>query len=930
MRTLLRSLSFCLILASARGQAAPASLASLPVEPVWPADSPDWLITATPYQAGVWKSADGRELVLSNGLIRRSFRLSPNIATVAFDQLRTGQSLLRSPRPEAEVEIDGVRSPVGGLVGQPIQNHLRREWVDTLRSDPASWSGNGFDTGRIAERFPWKKRPDWMPQDRPWPPPGVSLTLHFTAPAEAGKAPRPVVWEDTFATVDAGWKSFVSPKSPRSSTRNEGKQGEIMALENTHAFLERPWADKASAVEVRIDPGTDKSASWGPGLGCVDAFGRVFKIHLRPGKGKLAVTDKGNERELSPIAPGQPVWLRLSWANGRGQAESSPDGQKWTEAASFDMPARPRLVRVGKLGKDGNANDNPGELGELQRCRLEAFRFLGDAPPAPPRTPGSSPEIDVVYELYDGLPLISKQVRVRNTSPKPIRLNSFTGEILAVVEAESYVDKNPRWQLPNLHVETDYAFAGMGVNGANAAVRWLPDPAYETQVHYERQTPCLLRCAPPLGPDQVVAPGATWEGFTVYELVHDGTDRERRGLAQRRMYRTIAPWVTENPLMMHVRSADPAAVRAAIDQCAEVGFEMCILTFGSGFNFESKDPVYQRTYRELSRYAATKKIALGGYSLLASRGAGKPEDNTVGPTTFGVMPCLGAAWGQDYLAQLKSFTTTAGLGVLEHDGSYPGDTCASTTHPGHRGLADSQWVQWRAITDLYRWCRGNGVHLNIPDWYFLNGGNKTGMGYRETNWSLPRAEQEIIERQNIYDGTWEKTPSMGWMFVPLTEYHGGGPAATIEPLKDHLPHYEQRLANLLGAGVQACWRGPRLFDTPETKAVVQKWVNFYRRHRPILDSDLIHLRRADGRDWDGWLHVNPTLSERGLLMVFNPLEVPIHREILVPLRYAGLTGAATFSERDGPAQKLPLTRDDQAKLTFDLPPKGLTWWTIGQ
>ena len=31
---------------------------------------------------------------------------------------------------------------------------------------------------------------------------------------------------------------------------------------------------------------------------------------------------------------------------------------------------------------------------------------------------------------------------------------------------------------------------------------------------------------------------------------------------------------------------------------------------------------------------------------------------------------------------------------------------------------------------------------------------------------------------------------MGWMMVPLTEYHGGGAAATIEPLHEHLAHYE--------------------------------------------------------------------------------------------------------------------------------------------
>ena len=56
------------------------------------------------------------------------------------------------------------------------------------------------------------------------------------------------------------------------------------------------------------------------------------------------------------------------------------------------------------------------------------------------------------------------------------------------------------------------------------------------------------------------------------------------------MYRTVAPQVTENPILMHVRRAEPDAVRLAIDQCAEVGFEMVVMTFGSGFNIESEDP----------------------------------------------------------------------------------------------------------------------------------------------------------------------------------------------------------------------------------------------------------------------------------------------------------------------------------------------------
>jgi hypothetical protein len=286
------------------------------------------------------------------------------------------------------------------------------------------------------------------------------------------------------------------------------------------------------------------------------------------------------------------------------------------------------------------------------------------------------------------------------------------------------------------------------------------------------------------------------------------------------------------------------------------------------------------------------------------------------------MPCLGSRWGIDYLAQLRSFIGSAGLGVLEHDGSYPGDTCAATGHPGHRGLADSQWRQWQAITALYRWCRAEGVYLNIPDWYFLTGGSKTAMGYRETNWSLPREEQVIIERQNIFDGTWEKTPSMGWMFVPLTQYHGGGAAATIEPLDQHRDHYEARLADLLGAGVQACWRGPRLYDSDATKALVKRWVAFYKGHRAILDSDIIHLRRPDGRDWDGILHVDPQLAERGLAMLSNPLGEPITRRIALPLRYAALEGSVSVQVDDGAPALVPIDARGDATIAVTIPARG--------
>jgi hypothetical protein len=225
-------------------------------------------------------------------------------------------------------------------------------------------------------------------------------------------------------------------------------------------------------------------------------------------------------------------------------------------------------------------------------------------------------------------------------------------------------------------------------------------------------------------------------------------------------------------------------------------------------------------------------------------------------------------------------------------------------------------------------CRRRGVFINAPDWYFFNGSNKCPMGYREENWSLPRELQILIARQNIYDGTWLKTPSMGWMFVPLVQYHGGGDAATLEPLSEHLDAYEWHLAQNFGSGVIACYRGPRLYDTDRTKAVVRKWVEFYKKHRPILNSDVIHVRRPDGRDVDCVLHANPALEEKGLAMVYNPTDQPIATTLSLPLYYTGLRGSATVRREDGPPAQYPLDAQHRIAVPLEMAPRSVTWLLI--
>jgi hypothetical protein len=375
-------------------------------------------------------------------------------------------------------------------------------------------------------------------------------------------------------------------------------------------------------------------------------------------------------------------------------------------------------------------------------------------------------------------------------------------------------------------------------------------------------------------------------------------------------------------------------IREAARQCKEVGFEMIILSFGSGLNMESVDPAYLESMKAMSRECNAQGIELGGYSLLASRRINDEEDvinpktGKTGGAVFGNSPCLESNWGNRYFRNLQQFIDKTGFSLLEHDGSYPGDVCASVRHPGHTGLYDSQWKQWEKITGFYAWCRSKDIYLNVPDWYFLAGSNKTGIGYRETNWSLPRDRQLVLGRQNLFDGTWEKTPSMGWTFVPLVQYQGGGDAATLEPLSLHLKEYQAHLFQNFGAGVQACYRGFRLYDTDETRDLVKKWVNWYKKYRLILNSDIIHLRRADGRDWDGLMHVNPALKEKGFILLFNPLESSINREIVVPLYYTGLTGTATVREQENAPQRLNLNDRKEITLRAEIQANGFTWYVI--
>ncbi|MFM7321342.1 MAG: alpha-galactosidase, partial [Armatimonadota bacterium] len=666
-------------------------------------------------------SQDRRDLVLGNGLVRRTIRLSPAATTVSLDDLRTDRAHLRATGAEAWLRVDGVDHAVGGLTGQPDRAYLRPEWIDQSRPIDGALQFVHWRAVPVEAPFSWKRTAG--DAEAPWPPRGAGMALSFRTP-------------------------------PGAST---------------------PF------------------------------------------------------------------------------------------------------------------------------------------------------EVDVHHEIYDGIPVLGKWLVVRNTGTRAMRIDGFSVERLAIAETESIVDHTDRWRDPDIVVHSDYMFAGKSPGNANKVAAWEVDPEYQTQVHYERRTPCILHVRPPMGPGVVLAPGESLRSFRSHLCLHEGTDRESRGLETRRLYRTLAPWIADNPLMLHLTTVEDGAVRRAIDQCVDVGFEMVILSFGSGLNMEDVSEANLAKFRLLADYAHARGIRFGGYSLLASRRISDSDDvidpktGTTGGAIFGNSPCLCSRWGEEYFRKVRTFLERTGFDLLEHDGSYPGDVCASTKHPGHAGLLDSQWRQWERIRDFYAWCRSKGIYLNVPDWYFLAGSNKTGMGYRETNWSLPRREQQVHARRNLYDGTWEKTPSMGWMFVPLVEYHGGGGEATIEPLDAHRDDYGRVLDICLGFGAQACYRGPRLFDTPATRDLVRGKVRWFKQHRRILESDVVHVRRADARDIDGIVHLDQNGSPRAMAVFFNPTASELRRTVHLPVGRAGIVGKARVSVAGGPSQTVAVGAEGTVTLTVRVP-----------
>ena len=586
------------------------------------------------------------------------------------------------------------------------------------------------------------------------------------------------------------------------------------------------------------------------------------------------------------------------------------------------------------------------------------------APASTPKLKGL--EVTVHYEIYDGIPVIGKWLSFKMKKDNPVNLDRTLIEELAITDDNANL----------VFIESEYN------HFCATPTRWHVDPEFKTDsgpVFTERMSDYRLRywdqdhlddaawhkgplehskhkkwiysqhpewigeyCSRgllqvqyPEGPDKTLKKGESWKTFRSWTLLQDSMNEDRKGLGRRKLYRTLMPWTNENLVYMHVLSHNTDAIKKAVDQCVECGFDMIVLTFGSGFNMMSTDPKYKARIKEAFAYAKSKGIKTGAYILFSSSRSYGNGEHDVKPPAYGRSLCLGSEFGDQYFKQILSFMKEVGMDCIETDGPYHGFRCEATHHKHHKGVKDSWRVNWEQQAKFYRMCMEQGIYIITPDWYFASGGRKMPMGYKESNWTLPREQQALVARQNIYDGTWWRTASMCYHALPLSSVYGGGPESTMEPLSKHLDAYDRVLAQYFGMGIMACYRGFRLYDTKETKAVVRGWRDFYHRHNAIIESDIIHVSRPNGRDLDCMMHANAKLEEKGLAFIWNPTHKSITRNYKLPLYYTGIEDTALISQNtsfktDGEFKSYKLDRKYKVTIPVTVPANGYVWFLIKQ
>ncbi|MDD6527914.1 MAG: hypothetical protein PUF31_08975, partial [Oscillospiraceae bacterium] len=413
--------------------------------------------------------------------------------------------------------------------------------------------------------------------------------------------------------------------------------------------------------------------------------------------------------------------------------------------------------------------------------------------------------VTVRYEIYDGLPVVMKRLTVKNNEKEAVTVDNIAADVLCITENRD-----------TLFVDSDY----------NSTTQFLGLELSKYAKNYARYRYEILEVAPLYRMNVKLAKGEEVSSICAYELLF-GTDYyEHRLIEVKSMYRYLAPWCTDNVLFFHLISNSSKTIKKAVDQCKEVGLEMIIQSFGSGVNMESDSERYLNRIKSAYDYGHEKGLRMGAYTLAYVKNYRPVKgDEALNHDASHICRCLACDWAEQYMKDVLRFIDKTGADAVEIDGPYGMLMCSGGKTHRHDDFTDSQYKQWKAsVVDWYKLLKQRGIYINAPDWHYLNGSNRSGVGYEEIAFSEKRVEQLITSRIYYYKGTFDKNPSQGWGFMPLNVYHGGGKDAMFFPTEKNAFEFDWALAQLTAAGVWPTTRGKKVYDSETGRDIFKKWV----------------------------------------------------------------------------------------------------------
>lgn len=573
-------------------------------------------------------------------------------------------------------------------------------------------------------------------------------------------------------------------------------------------------------------------------------------VHIVKGIGSLEIAVKGAESHY---------FMPLEHINGWGvpyEAAVKVNGV-WIECAPWARGNRlwPKndvkfdFIRVER---------SEGKLGEKA---VIVCRTAGEALP--------QLELLITYELSATLPVMRKQVCVRNVSSKSIVVDNIACESIY----EGRIGRNVAY-FHNYRQDV-----------------LLRSPRYagfaEFAFNYD------MNCEVP--------PGGELKSFDLYEIALDSapmaatvwTTRALRRIAQRDQDARIKFQLSG------CHSFDELA--NTIDQCAEVGIEDVTFFYDQVWSnigdYKLRPDIFPEGESQLRRLLDRIR-GLGmrpgiycSYSI-AWHGSDVRERNLewelldengipFDPATFGNM-CPLSGWGDFILGKFNWLIDSLGFGFLDIDG--PTDVpCFSSSHKHGRG--NYVYHTWLWELKLFETLRRKGVDFTIPRGlnYILMGADKIPGGYTEEDFCHSTGLHLLANYRASMAYMRAKLPAWAsWGFLALGKYHGNSISITDESCHE----LDHGLGGLLGYGNGTSITGNRCFTGLRTRETFCKWVNWFKAHRDLVtNGESLILAVPDGQSIDGIVFLG---SGKASAVFFNPQGRTQTRHFLLPLGFAGL------------------------------------------